>query len=87
MNYIRTRLITCPLDNDHAPYSVDCIHVGNGDTLIVNVVCELRSIRRSFRFYGADIIYRDAVEFNVKEQDTDIEIEWVGANPILNYDY
>jgi hypothetical protein len=63
-------------------YTVDTKVVTNGDILIVNINHESNPFVKTYRFYGADLIYKDSISFGVKEVGSNIAVKWSGVNPI-----
>jgi hypoxanthine-DNA glycosylase len=49
---------------------------------LVNIDHETKSFRKSYKFNGSDIAYKDSISFRVNDFGTSIDISWSGATPI-----
>ena len=63
-------------------YKVDTKMVSRGDTLVVNIVHETKPFLRTYKFNGADVVFKDSISFRVNDLGTSIDISWSGAKPI-----
>jgi hypoxanthine-DNA glycosylase len=63
-------------------YKIDTKSVSRDDILLVNIDHETKSFRKSYKFNGSDIAYKDSISFRVNDFGTSIDISWSGATPI-----
>lgn len=63
-------------------YKIDTKSVSRGDILVVNIVHETKSFRKTCKFNGADVSHKDSISFRVNDYGTSIDISWSGATPI-----
>jgi len=63
-------------------YKIDTKAVSRGDILIVNIDHESKTFRRTYKFKGADIAYKDSISFRVNNYGTTIDIGWSSASPL-----
>jgi hypoxanthine-DNA glycosylase len=63
-------------------YKIDTKTVSRGDILVVNIDHETKLFRKTFKFNGSDVAYKDSISFRVNDYGTSVEISWSGATPI-----
>jgi hypothetical protein len=65
-------------------YRVHIHGITEGDTLILNVKHESKLYHKTFKFKGSDVIKKKSLGFKVKDNGTDIKIDWISTQPIKN---
>jgi len=63
-------------------YKIDTKNVSRGDILVVNIDHETKPFRKTYKFNGSDVAYRDSISFRVNDYGISIDISWSGATPI-----
>lgn len=63
-------------------YRVDVAKVLQTDILVVNISHEKGTFKKTYRFKGKDLVYKNSISFKVYDDGKTLEIIWSGATPI-----
>lgn len=63
-------------------YKVDTKSVKADDVLIVNINHESNPFTGTYKFKGLDVVNKDSIHFEVREDEKSIEINWHNIKPI-----
>jgi hypothetical protein len=78
----RNRTIRPSTRKPTSTYRVYIKGTSSGDTLVVNIMHESRSFRKSYTFRGIDVAQKKSLGFKVTNHGTGIKIQWISTQPV-----